>query len=49
MEVLLKPIKKETGIAGYTLLYNSFGIQLVAHQPFSTVKAAVEKEQILLA
>ena len=38
-----KAYQKETGIAGYTLLYNSFGIQLVAHQPFSTVKAAVEK------
>lgn len=38
-----KAYQKETGIAGYTLLYNSFGIQLVAHQPFSTVKEAVEK------
>jgi len=38
-----KPYQKETGIAGYTLLYNSYGIQLVAHQPFSTVKAAVEQ------
>ncbi len=38
-----KAYQKETGIAGYTLLYNSFGIQLVAHQSFSTVKAAVEK------
>lgn len=38
-----KAYQKGTGIAGYTLLYNSFGIQLVAHQPFSTVKAAVEK------
>lgn len=38
-----KAYQKGTGIAGYTLLYNSFGIQLVAHQSFSTVKAAVEK------
>lgn len=38
-----KPYQKETGIAGYTLLYNSYGMQLVAHQPFSTVKDAVEK------
>lgn len=37
-----KPYQKETGLAGYTLLYNSFGMQLAAHQPFSTVKAAVE-------
>ena len=38
-----KAYQKEIGIAGYTILYNSFGIQLVAHQPFSTVKEAVEK------
>ena len=28
--------KKTTGIAGYTLLYNSFGMQLVAHQHFDS-------------
>ncbi|HEY0221780.1 fructose-1,6-bisphosphatase [Lactovum miscens] len=38
-----KPYQKETGIAGYTLLYNSYGMQLVAHQPFTTVEAAVNK------
>ncbi|WP_163538714.1 fructose-1,6-bisphosphatase [Gracilibacillus sp. YIM 98692] len=31
-----------TGIAGYTLLYNSFGMQLVAHQQFKS------KEDVLL-
>ncbi|PNZ31769.1 fructose-bisphosphatase [Staphylococcus petrasii] len=29
-----KAYQKTTGIAGYTLLYNSFGMQLVAHQHF---------------
>ena len=29
-------ISKTTGIAGYTLLYNSFGMQLVAHQHFDS-------------
>ncbi|QSR11918.1 fructose-1,6-bisphosphatase [Lactococcus sp. LG606] len=37
-----KPYQKETGIAGYTLLYNSYGMQLAAHEPFKTIKAAVE-------
>ncbi|EFU83824.1 fructose-bisphosphatase class III [Staphylococcus lugdunensis] len=31
-----KAYQKTTGIAGYTLLYNSFGMQLVAHQEFNT-------------
>ncbi len=31
-----KHIQKTTGIAGYTLLYNSFGMQLVAHQHFDS-------------
>lgn len=38
-----KPYRKETGIAGYTLLYNSYGIQLVAHQPFTSVEEAVNQ------
>lgn len=32
-----KPYQKTTGLAGYTLLYNSYGMQLVAHKPFSSV------------
>ncbi len=31
-----KAYQSTTGIAGYTLLYNSFGMQLVAHQKFSS-------------
>lgn len=38
-----KSYQKETGIAGYTLLSNSYGLQLVAHQPFTSVEAAIEK------
>ena len=30
-----KAYQSTTGIAGYTLLYNSFGMQLVAHQQFN--------------
>lgn len=31
-----KAYQPKTGIAGYTLLYNSYGMQLVAHQHFSS-------------
>ena len=37
-----KSYQKETGIAGYTLLSNSYGLQLVAHQPFTSVTEAVQ-------
>ena len=33
-----------TGIAGYTLVYNSYGLMLVAHDPFVSVEEAVRKE-----
>ncbi|MGL6119871.1 MAG: fructose-1,6-bisphosphatase, partial [Fusobacteriaceae bacterium] len=29
-----KAYQKETGIAGYTLIYNSHGLKLVSHEPF---------------
>ena len=32
---------KETGIAGYTLVYHSRGFQLVQHEPFSSTKDAI--------
>ncbi len=34
----VKEIDGTTGIAGYTLLYNSYGMQLVAHQHFNSKK-----------
>ena len=36
-----KSYQETTGLAGYTLLSNSYGLQLVAHQPFDSVEAAV--------
>lgn len=36
--------QKETGIAGYTLIYNSYGLLLVAHEPFESTEAAIMKE-----
>lgn len=44
-----KSYQKETGIAGYTLLSNSYGLQLVAHQPFSSVREAIEKNLDVLS
>ena len=32
---------KTTGIAGYTLIFNSHGLRLKAHQPFESVEAAI--------
>ena len=31
----------KTGIAGYTLIYNSYGLVLAAHKPFESVEKAV--------
>lgn len=39
-----KAYQKETGIAGYTLIFNSYGLLLVAHEPFESTEAAIEKE-----
>lgn len=36
-----KPYHKTTGIGGYTLLSNSFGFQLVTHEPFTTRAKAI--------
>ena len=44
-----KPYQKETGIAGYTLLYNSFGMQLSAHQPFSSIEEAVRESRDMIS
>lgn len=40
-----KAYQKETGIAGYTLIYNSYGLILAAHEPFESTEAAIEKER----
>ena len=36
--------QKKTGIAGYTLIYNSYGLLLAAHEPFTSAEEAVAKE-----
>ena len=35
--------QSSTGIAGYTLIFNSQGIQMVQHEPFESAKAVIEK------
>lgn len=38
-----KAYQKTTGIAGYTLIFNSHGMRLKSHQPFSGMEAALEE------
>lgn len=40
-----KAYHKKTGIAGYTLIYNSHGLRIKAHQPFSSVAMALMDNQ----
>lgn len=37
-----KAYQGTTGIAGYTLIFNSWGMRLVSHEPFTTMEDAVE-------
>lgn len=39
-----KAYQGKTGIAGYTLVYNSHGMRLVAHEPFQSTEDAILKE-----
>lgn len=39
----------ETGIAGYTLIYNSHGLQLVQHEPFESRRKAIEEGKDILS
>ncbi len=41
--------QKETGIAGYTLIYNSQGMHLASHEPFETKQIAIEQEKDILS
>ena len=39
-----KAYQGKTGIAGYTLVYNSHGMWIAAHEPFESKEAAIQKE-----
>jgi fructose-1,6-bisphosphatase-3 len=49
-----KAYQGKTGIAGYTLIYNSYGMQLVAMHPFTSTEEAIinetdiEQDQIMI-
>lgn len=38
-----KAYHERTGIAGYTLIYNSHGLRLCAHEPFDSIEKAIEQ------
>lgn len=38
-----KAYQSETGIAGYTLIYNSYGMMLAQHEPFKSVEKVVKE------
>lgn len=39
-----KAYQATTGIAGYTLVYNSYGLRIVAHQPFESFEKSIADE-----
>ena len=39
-----KAYQSKTGIAGYTLVANSYGMRLVSHEPFESMDAAIRNE-----
>jgi fructose-1,6-bisphosphatase-3 len=44
-----KAYQPETGIAGYTLIYNSYGLQLVQHEPFESTQKAIEEGKDIIS
>ena len=44
-----KAYQAKTGIAGYTLVCNSWGMRLVAHEPFESSRAAIVNESDLFS
>lgn len=38
-----KAYQEKTGIAGYTLIFNSYGLLLASHQPFESTQKAIEE------
>ena len=43
------PYQKVTGVAGYTLIYNSYGLVLVEHQHFDSKTKAVEEDKDIIS
>ncbi len=43
------PYQKVTGVSGYTLIYNSYGLVLVEHQHFESKQKAIEEEKDIIS
>ena len=41
--------QKKTGISGYTLIYNSYSLQLVSHQHFTNTEDVIFEESDILS
>ena len=44
-----KAYHKTTGLAGYTLVANSHGVRIVAHELFESMESAIRKETDILS
>lgn len=44
-----KAYRRRTGIAGYTLIFNSYGLTLTAHEPFDSPETAVRDERDIVS
>ncbi len=44
-----KAYQKSTGIAGYTLTYNSYGLTLMVHQPFESLERVLSDEYDMMS
>ncbi|MTI68447.1 MAG: fructose-1,6-bisphosphatase [Firmicutes bacterium] len=44
-----KAYQPKTGIAGYTLIYNSYSLRLASHQPFESTDKAIKEERDVLS
>ena len=44
-----KAYQATTGIAGYTLIYNSYGLLLACHEPFESIEKAITEEKDMIS
>ncbi|HAS80098.1 MAG TPA: DNA integrity scanning protein DisA [Fusobacteriaceae bacterium] len=46
---LSKAYQRTTGTAGYTLIYNSYGLRLASHKPFKSIEEAIEDSHEIIS
>lgn len=44
-----KAYQKQTGIAGFTLVYNSYGLKLISHEPFESIEKSVREGRDIIS